>query len=118
MIYYAIVPHYKIPSKGPFKWEKLNVFCTTFNAGFGSPPTNLNLWFNKTKGCDVIAVGMQEADTAEWLEAIQEYYTAEEFTLVTLVTMWKVFCYYNFVILIDVALCICCIEVRKICDKY
>ena len=34
--------------------------------------------------------GMQEADTAEWLQAIQEYYFSEKFSLVELVTIWKV----------------------------
>jgi len=90
-IYNTILPRYKIYSRQPFDWESLKIYSTTFNAGFGSPADDLLPWLCKAENCDVIAIGMQECDTTEWLQAINETnFIKNKFTVVTIVTMWKV----------------------------
>ena len=90
-VYNTITPQYRLADKKVIEPEQLKVYCTSFNAGFALPENrDLNLWLGKSKESNVIAISMQECDTAIWLEAIQEYYAAENFALVTLSTMWKV----------------------------
>ena len=89
-IYETTMPQYRFALKKSYELEKIKVYNTTFNAGNSLPTKDLDLWLKKSKECDVIAIAVQECDTAEWLEAIQAYFAGERFVLVTLVTMWRV----------------------------
>ena len=89
-VYESVMPQYRLNPSKPFDPEKLKVYCTTFNVGNAPPSKDLNFWLQKSKESHVIAIAMQECDTAEWLESIQAYYAGERFILITLVTMWRV----------------------------
>ena len=102
------MPQYRLALTKNYELEKIKVYNTTFNAGNSLPTKDLDLWLKKSKECNVIAIAVQECDTAEWLEAIQAYFAGENFVLVTLVTMWRVINLENyFETFLDVTLRLC-----------
>jgi hypothetical protein len=85
--YSMVYPDTKEIPKPRFK-----VYITTWNVGFSEPPNDLTFFFLKNlETCDIVTIALQECKYNIWIEKLSSRMKFYKFTLLIVVTMWRVF---------------------------
>ena len=70
---------------------KFRIYVTTWNVGFSEPPNELTFFFLKNfEDCDIITIALQECKYNIWIEKLTAKMKTLKYTLLTVVTMWRV----------------------------
>lgn len=84
--YSMLYPEAKEIEKPRFK-----VYITTWNVGFSEPPHDLTFFFLKSfENCDIITIALQECKYNIWIEKLTVRMKFYKYTLLVVVTMWRV----------------------------
>lgn len=71
--------------------QKFRIYITTWNVGFSEPPNDLTSFFLKNfEDCDILTIAVQECKYHIWIEKIGSKLKSLKFSLLTVVTMWRV----------------------------
>lgn len=71
--------------------DKFKIYISTWNVGFSEPPESLTSEFLKDfENVDIIALGIQECKFNSWLQKFQSTLKFHHFTLMNVITMWRV----------------------------